>query len=66
MVFDIEEVDDEGLSFKFQINRDQFELDQEDLKLQSEFWSKYKLKFKNINYAKISPAFLKRHTDLLG
>ena len=33
MVFDIEEVDDEGLSFKFQINKDQFELEQDDCSL---------------------------------
>ena len=60
-----EEINDVFEEMHLYVNN-QFELDQEDLKLQSEFWSKYKLKFKNINYAKISPAFLKRHTDLLG
>ena len=60
-----EEINDVFEEMHLYVNN-QFELDQEDLKLQSEFWSKYKLKFKNINYARISPAFLKRHTDLLG
>ena len=33
MVFDIEEVGSEGLDFKFQINKNQFEIDQEDCSL---------------------------------
>ena len=30
MIFDIEEVDSEGLNFKFQVNKDQFELGLDD------------------------------------
>ena len=33
MVFDIEQVGEEGLAFKFQIYKDQFEIDQEDCSL---------------------------------
>lgn len=33
MVFDIEQIDDKGFSFKFQVNKDQFLLDQDDCSL---------------------------------
>ena len=36
MVFDLEDVGDNGLDFKFQINKDQFEIDHEDCSLNTD------------------------------